>query len=101
MSQSQPDDGGILKASSPGAHEIQVGMDVVSADGRPLGRVKEVREADFLLDRPMAHDLYVPFDKVLATPNRWEQYRGGPRQPTEVVLAVAAFQVDDQGWARP
>jgi hypothetical protein len=99
MSESEAANGGdVLKASSPGADEIKVGMDVVSVDGQALGRVKEVRGADFLLERPVARDLYVPFASVLATPNRWEKFRGGPTQPSEVVLSVSASHVDDQGW---
>ena len=98
MNEPDSGQGEILKASSPGADEIKVGMDVLSVDGDRLGQVKEVRGADFLLDRPLARDLYVPFDAVVATPNRYEKYRGGPIQPTEIVLNVSAAHVDDQGW---
>ena len=98
MSEREATEGEILKASSPGADAIEVGMEVVSIDGQALGKVKTVRHGDFLLERPMARDLYVPFTNVLATPNRYEKFRGGPTQPTEVVLSVSAARVDEQGW---
>jgi len=42
----------------------KVGAFVFDAFGEPAGRVKAVREADFLLDRPLARDLYVPFSAI-------------------------------------
>jgi hypothetical protein len=42
---------------SPGAH-------VFDAFGEPAGRVKIVRENDFLLDRPLARDVFVPFEAI-------------------------------------
>jgi hypothetical protein len=106
MSESAPGTGGsyegdILQASSPGAGQIEVGMAVVSVDGQPIGQVKEVREGDFLLDRPMAHDLYVPYRFVMAMPEPGERVRGGPHQPAEVMLNVSAAHIDEQGWQRP
>jgi hypothetical protein len=98
MSERESDGGEVLKASSPGADAIDVGMEVVSIDGQALGRVKEVRGGDFLLERPMARDLYVPFDVVLATPHGYEKFRGGPTEPTEVVLSVSGAHIDQQGW---
>jgi len=98
MTETPDAEGDILKASSPGQGQIEIGMDVVSVDGQPLGRVKEVRGSDFLLDRPMARDMYVPFNAILATPHGWEKYRGGPTEPTEVVLSVSAAHIDMQSW---
>ena len=95
MSEHEPE---ILKASTPGAHEIEVGMEVMSIDGKRLGHVKHVGATDFHLERPMQRDLMVPFESVVATPNRYEQYSSGPQQPREVVLSVTAAQVDDQHW---
>jgi hypothetical protein len=90
--------GEILKASSPGADQIQPGMDVVSIDGERLGRVKQVRETDFLLDRPLARDLWVPFTSVVEAGEHGGAFRRGPTQPTEVMLSVSAAHVDSQGW---
>jgi hypothetical protein len=89
--------GEILKASSPGPEQVRVGMEVSSLDGERLGKVKEIREGEFHLDRPMARDLWVPFSAVLAT----EDYTGnvrGPVQPTSVILEVSGAHIDRQGW---
>ncbi len=44
--------------------QVQAGMHVVGRDHEPIGRVKEVRADDFLIDRPMQPDVYVPFRLV-------------------------------------
>ncbi|MCA1645328.1 MAG: DUF2171 domain-containing protein [Chloroflexi bacterium] len=90
--------GEILKANVIGADQIQEGMDVMSIDGHPVGKVKEVRSADFLLDRPLARDLYVPFSSVLAAEDYGGSYRRGPTEPTQVVLEVNESDIDSQGW---
>src|ERR1700738_495563 len=88
----------ILKASSPGADQIHAGMDVVSIDGERIGKVKEVREDEFLIDRPLARDLWVPFSSVLEAGEQGGTFRRGPTQPSEVMLSVSAAHVDNQGW---
>jgi hypothetical protein len=101
MSESQDDPsrkGEILKASSPGADQIKVGMDVVSIDGERIGKVKEVRESQFLIDRQLARDLWVPFDSVVEAGEHGGAFRRGPTQSSEVVLGVSAAHVDSQGW---
>jgi hypothetical protein len=92
----EPQRGEILKASSPGLNEIKIGMEVKSLDGQSIGHVKATVKDEFLLDRPMARDLWVPFSAVLAT----EDYSAvhGPVQPTSVVLEVSSAHVDRQGW---
>ncbi len=65
---------------------IQVGMEVVGANANPIGRVKEVRHNDFLVDRRMQRDIYVPITAV-------RDVLGG-----RVVLAVPNYQVDNMGW---
>jgi hypothetical protein len=55
-----------------------------------MGRVKEVLDTSFLIRRARAPDLRLLYDRVLATPNRAEDYRGGPPPPPEVVLSVRA-----------
>jgi hypothetical protein len=88
----------ILKASSPGPEQIHPGMDVVSIDGTRIGKVKEVRAGDFLIDRPLARDLWVPFTAVVEAGEHGGAFRRGPTQPSEVVLGVSAAHVDEQGW---
>lgn len=63
-------------------------MEVVSADGAHVGKVKEVRSSDFLVDREMARDVYVPLNSA--------QISGG-----RVMLNIRADQIDDQGWPNP
>ena len=91
----QEQHGEILKASSPGS-QILVGMEVNSLDGQRIGRVKSIREGEFLLDRPMARDLWVPLSAVLATEDSGPVH--GPVQPLAVVLEVSSAHVDRQGW---
>lgn len=47
--------------------DIREGMTVVAADGDTVGGVKEVRGSDFLLDRPMQRDIYVPISLAQST----------------------------------
>ena len=101
MSESQDDPsrkGEILKASNPGADQIKVGMDVVSIDGERIGKVKQVRTSDFLIDRPLARDLWVPFGSVVEAGEHGGAFRRGPTQSSEVVLSISAAHVDSQGW---
>src|SRR5438105_1420068 len=93
-----PDEGEVLKANSLGPEQIQVGMDVKSIDGESVGKVKEVRAKDFLLDRPLARDLYVPYSFVLAAEDYGGSFRRGRVEPTEVVLSVSGSHIDNQGW---
>ncbi len=72
-----------------GRPRVHVGMHVLGADGDHLGRVKEVGTDCFLLDRPLARDLYVPLAAV--------QHVAGD----QAVLRVPSDRVDDQGWPHP
>jgi hypothetical protein len=92
-----PDKGEILKASAPGAQQVRVGMEVATLDGQSIGTVKEVRGEEFLVNRHLARDLWVPFSAVLAAEDYTSNYRG-PVQPTSIVLEVSAAHVDRQGW---
>lgn len=91
----------ILAASGPGAGQIEVDMPVVDLHREPVGRVKEVRERDFLIDRPMARDVYVPFRFVLAMENPGDRVRGGPTQPPEVILTISAGQLEAEHFPHP
>ena len=88
--------GEILKASSPGAAQIKVGMRVTSLNGEYLGTVKEIREEEFLLNRPLARDLWVPFSRVLSTEDYGTFH--GPVEDASVVLEVGSGHIDQQGW---
>jgi hypothetical protein len=96
-----PEEGEILKANRLGPDQIKVGMEVTSIDGESVGKVKEVRANDFLLDRPLARDLYVPYSSVLAAEDYGGTFRRGPTEPTEVVLRVSVAHLESQGWKHP
>lgn len=64
---------------------LREGMNVGDREGAFLGTVKAVEAHEFLLDRPMARDVWVPL-------NRCEVFGG------QVVLDVPAADLDQQGW---
>ena len=68
--------------------QFRPGMQVVGRDGENVGEVKEVRSNDFLVDRPMARDIYIPFHACQTT--------GG-----QIRLNIRADEVDNQGWEMP
>jgi ribosomal 30S subunit maturation factor RimM len=43
---------------------MRTGMMVYGTNGHELGLVKEVRSNDFLVDRSLRHDVYVPFNAI-------------------------------------
>lgn len=69
--------------------QIHEGMPVVGSNGDSIGTVKEIRGNDFLVDRPVARDVYVPFSAC--------QTMTGNR----VMLNVRSDHVDNQGWPQP
>jgi hypothetical protein len=71
-----------------GRGRIMMGMQAFGSDGEYAGEVKELRGADFLLDRPMARDVYVPYEA--------SQVRSG-----QIHLNVPAGEVDNQDWPQP
>ena len=90
-------EGEILKAHNPG-DLVRVGMDVSSIDGERIGRVKEIRGEEFLIDRPLARDLWAPLSSVMATEEYRTNYRGGSTEPEQVVLNISAAHIERQGW---
>ncbi len=80
---------GAVGAGAPARGQITEGLEVVSADGERLGRVKELREEDFLLDRSGQRDLYVPLGAVA-------QVTG-----TQLTLSTRADEVDGMNWPKP
>ena len=94
---SETHEGDVLKANNPG-DQIQIGMDVNTVDGQHLGKVKEIRGDEFLLDRPLARDLWVPLSSVMGTAEYRTNFRRGAPEPEQVVLNVSAAHVESQGW---
>ena len=67
---------------------VQVGMDVLGSDERPIGVVKRRRVLDFLVARPLKRDVYVPFSAISSGNGR------------EIQLSVPTDFVGTSGWAR-
>jgi hypothetical protein len=65
------------------------GAHVYDAFGEPAGRVKAVRDGDFLLARPLARDVYVPFSAII-----WPG-RDGLR------IGVPKAKMTTMGWECP
>lgn len=66
-------------------NQIPPGMEVLGSDGKRVGKVKDVRSDDFLLDRSGVRDLYVPLDACHIADK-------------QVRLDVGSADVDNQGW---
>lgn len=69
--------------------QIREGMLVVGADGSQIGKVKECRSTDFLVNRRLKRDVYVPFDAIQEI------------MDDRVVLSIPGDAVSDMPWARP
>lgn len=65
---------------------LKEGQEVVGSQGKTLGTVKEVHQHDFVLNRPAAPDVHVPFTEI-------QDFSGN-----RVRLNVTSDQVDKQGW---
>lgn len=76
---------------------VKPGMEVVDWRGDLIGGVKAVRETDFHVDRPMARDVYVPFEAIQAVVSD----DSTDVDTTRVILTVRADDVDNQGWPHP
>lgn len=87
---SGPGEPGWSAGAGPSQHgnrwQIRETMDVIGTDGERVGTVKAVHGADFLLDRPTARDLLVPFSAVRTV--------DGER----IMLGVRSSEIDDQHW---
>ncbi len=67
--------------------ELVDGLEVVGAEGEPVGRVQEIHAHDFVLSRPDAIDVHVPFSAIQDITN------------DRAMLNVNGDQIDDQYWA--
>ena len=68
--------------------QIRVGMEVIGRNGENVGEVKEIRSSDFLVDRALARDIYIPFTACQTTDG-------------QIRLNIRADEVDNQGWEMP
>jgi hypothetical protein len=67
---------------------IREGMEVFDSEGKKVGKVKDVRESDFLLNRLLARNYYVPYDACAMSTDG-------------VHLNIKGSEMKDQGWASP
>jgi hypothetical protein len=70
------------------ALNMKEGDEVVDREGNRLGWVKEIRTTDFLLNVPLARDVYVPYFAC--------KYEG-----EKVVVDILPGELHEQGWAEP
>ncbi len=66
--------------------QLKRGMCVEGLHGNKIGEIKEIREGDFLVNRPVARDVYVPFSAVRQVAH------------DRVTLNVPADAVDNMDW---
>ncbi len=80
---------GYYRGQRSGARRDQfhTGMQVVHRDGMFVGTVQEVRDNDFLLDRPNDTDYFVPFGECSV-------------QNDQVRLDALSSEIDNQGWVQ-
>lgn len=85
-----PQEAAETQPQSGGQGEIKIsnGMKVVAFDGTDIGRVQEVREEVFVLDRPRGADLLVPLDQIARI------------EGTVVYLRIEVGQVTKMGWEK-
>ena len=67
-------------------NSLQVGMVVLGVDQESVGLVKEVTRTDFLLDRELQRDVYIPLQLIDRVANKL------------VVLAITADEVNTREW---
>jgi ferritin-like metal-binding protein YciE len=69
--------------------QLQLGMEVVGQDMGNIGSIKDMRDGDFLVNRKMKRDVYVPFNAVQNIDNG------------RAILNIPTNQVDNMGWQNP
>jgi ferritin-like metal-binding protein YciE len=78
-----------MTGNSPATSQVQKGMRVVGSDKGMIGRVRDVREDDFLVDIPMHRDLYVPFSAIQSA------------DVDLVMLNIPVDQIYRMNWPKP
>ncbi len=78
-----------MTGNSSATSQVQKGMRVVGSDMGNIGRVRDVREDDFLVDIPMHRDLYVPFSAIRSA------------DVDLVVLNIPGDRIYDMNWPKP
>ena len=76
---------------------LKEGLTVFGVDGEEVGTIKALGAGAFLVDRPLARDVYVPLEFVEAVLQDTQRLILGEF----VRLTIPASQVDDMGWRHP
>lgn len=71
------------------ASQVRSGMMVYGTNGNEIGMVREVRSNDFLVDRSLHRDIYIPFNAVQNVSN------------DQVFLNLPSDEVDTMEWPSP
>ena len=79
----------VVRTRTGRVFHVTEGMPVLGADGVHVGRLKQVRLADMLVDRALRRDVYVPFEAIADV------------RSEGIVLTIPADQVDSMNWAHP
>ncbi len=74
------------RMQAPKPANLREGQEVVGKMDHKVGTVKEIHNHDFVLNRPAAPDVHVPFSEIQDTTK------------DRVRLNVTAEQIDQQGW---
>lgn len=85
---------GLQSGMQTGTHseirsQIREGMQVLGSDGELIGVVKEIAANDFLVDRTMERDIYVPFSACSSI------------SEGRVNLNLRAIDINQQNWRMP
>ena len=75
--------------AEPQAGQVRSGMTVYGVNGNEIGMVKEIRSNDFLVNRSLHRDIFVPFNAVQSVSD------------DQVYLNVPSDQVDTMNWPSP
>lgn len=76
-------------ADMTGGIPVQIGDTVIGSDAALVGRIKEVRAEDVLVDRSLQRDVYVPLAAIV-------DITAG-----QVTLTITAERVNDMDWPNP
>jgi hypothetical protein len=71
------------------AYLVKEGMDVLDSEGKKVGKVKTIRQTDFLISRLLARSYYVPY------------FECSLEEDHVRLNKVKASEINDQGWAFP
>ncbi len=74
---------------------VHEGMDVLGSDGVKVGTVKQIRDYDILVNRPLARDIHVPFSAI---DNVVPSGAIDKVAHEKVLLNIPADQVDKENW---